>query len=76
MEQLKQKVSICLRTSDCFTRYSINQFLVILPNVDIENANKINNRISGSYSTFCKKNKINLSFNTVVKAQQALSQTG
>jgi DNA-binding SARP family transcriptional activator len=68
MEQLKQSIAACLRTSDCFTRYSINQFLIILPNVGTDNVDKINKRINNAYNSYCKKYKVNLTFTSVVKA--------
>ncbi len=70
MEKLKITVSDCLRTSDCFTRYSINQILMIIPNVDTENANKVNDRINKLYASFSKRYRISLTFTTVIKTQE------
>jgi DNA-binding SARP family transcriptional activator len=67
MELLKQCISTCLRSADVFTRYSINQFLISLPNVTKSNTNKIIKRISDSFNPNCRKYNMSLSFTTVEK---------
>jgi GGDEF domain-containing protein len=67
-EKLKQRVSDCLRKSDCFSRYSINQFICILPNVVTDNVIKINKRISNAFSVYRNKYELELTFDMKVES--------
>ncbi|MBR3691419.1 MAG: winged helix-turn-helix domain-containing protein [Clostridia bacterium] len=49
MGQLSDTIRKSLRTGDVYTRYSVNQFLVMLPNITAENCSRVLERISGAF---------------------------
>lgn len=49
MDKLHTSIQESLRRGDVFTRYSLSQFLVLLPSTNIENAQMVVNRIEKSF---------------------------
>ena len=49
MERLRETIGHSLRRGDVYTRYSVSQFLLMLPTANRDNSEKILNRISKAY---------------------------
>ena len=49
MDHLRHTIAHSLRRGDVFTRYSVSQFLLMLPTANRDNSEKILNRISKAY---------------------------
>lgn len=50
MEVLKECITNSFRTSDVFTRYSLSQYVALLPNTTYVNANMVAHRVTVAYS--------------------------
>lgn len=51
MEQLKEVIAVSLRRNDVFSRYSLTQYLLMLPMASFENGQMILSRITTAYHT-------------------------
>ena len=49
MHQLSETIRTSLRSGDIYTRYSVSQYLVMLPNVSAENGAKVLDRIAAAF---------------------------
>lgn len=49
MHQLSETIRTSLRSGDIYTRYSVSQYLVMLPNVSAENGTKVLDRIAAAF---------------------------
>lgn len=49
MERLQEIIAISLRHGDIFARFSVSQFLVMLPSASLENSERVLNRISKNF---------------------------
>ena len=49
MERLKDVVRNSLRRGDVFTRYSVSQYLLMLPSASFENADMVLNRVTRNF---------------------------
>jgi len=49
MHRLSETIRTSLRSGDVYTRYSISQYLVMLPNVSAENGAKVLDRIATAF---------------------------
>lgn len=63
--ELQESIRICLRRGDVFAKYSVSQFLVMLPNITIENSDVVINRVIKHF----KKNNMRLPVNINYKIQ-------
>lgn len=50
MERLKQSIKASLRSSDAFSRYSVSQYIILLPTTTYENGERIVRRILTSFN--------------------------
>ena len=50
MERLKQSVKCSLRSSDAFSRYSVSQYIILLPTTTYENGERVVRRILGNFN--------------------------
>lgn len=62
MEQLHDCISTSLRDSDIFARYSLSQFIIMLPNTDNNNGDLIMNRIIANYRKSYPRTNVILSY--------------
>ncbi|MBR4724429.1 MAG: hypothetical protein IK071_01470 [Lachnospiraceae bacterium] len=62
MERLQSVVSSSLRSSDIFSRYSVNQFIAMLPTACYENSLTVGERILKRFDSLRPKMKVNVSF--------------
>ena len=60
MKRLKEVLQSFLRMGDVATRYSRNQYLVLLPTCTYENSVKISQRVMEQFEHFYKKNVIKI----------------
>jgi len=49
MTKLKETITLTLRHGDLFTRYSVNQYLVMLPTTSFESSDRVIKRIADTY---------------------------
>lgn len=49
MQRLKDVVACSLRSSDVFSRFSVSQFLILLPSARLEDSEMVLHRISGNF---------------------------
>lgn len=49
MHQLSEAIRTTLRSGDIYTRYSLSQYLIMLPNVSAENGAKVLDRITAAF---------------------------
>lgn len=64
-KELQESIRICLRRGDVFTKYSVSQFLIMLPNITIEDSDVVINRVIKHF----KKNNMRLPVNINYKIQ-------
>jgi len=50
MERLKQSIKSSLRSSDAFSRYSVSQYIILLPTTTYENGERVVHRILASFN--------------------------
>ncbi len=55
MDKLHGIISGALRRSDIFTRYSLTQYLIMLPSSNYENGERVLERICRNFRTSCKR---------------------
>ena len=57
---LNQTISVTLRSGDTFTKYSTQQYLILLPNCNDENARKVVERIIDHFYLLDKYKRVNI----------------
>lgn len=62
MEQMKEVMIKSLRSGDVFTRYSVNQFLVMLPACPYENAKMVMERILRNFNKAGRHARVNIQY--------------
>lgn len=62
MRKLKSVVGNTLRRGDTITRYSVSQFLIMLPSASFENGNKVMQRIVQSFKRTYPRLKVSLTY--------------
>ena len=50
MERLKGVINHSLRSSDAFSRYSVSQYIILLPSVTYENGEQVMRRIMSAFN--------------------------
>ncbi len=62
MRQMKDVVIQSLRAGDIFTRYSVNQYLIMLPSCPYEQAKKVMERIFKNYEQVRRRAKVRMQY--------------
>lgn len=62
MEKLKNVIYTSLRRSDIFTRYSIAQYLIMLPAASFENSCMVMRRLTGRFKSLYPKVHVSLQY--------------
>lgn len=62
MERLSEVISETLRKSDIYTRYSVTQYLILLPSASYENGNAVMSRIVSTYKSRHAKSNVVLQY--------------
>ncbi len=62
MEQMREVVRTSLRSGDVFTRYSVNQYLIMLPSCPYENAKMVMERILKNFDKVKRHAKVRLQY--------------
>ncbi|MCD8168177.1 MAG: hypothetical protein LUE94_02440 [Clostridiales bacterium] len=50
MERLKSVINLSLRSSDAFSRYSVSQYIILLPSATYENGEQVMRRIMSAFN--------------------------
>ncbi len=65
MDRLKDVIRTSLRRGDVFTRYSVSQFLLMLPSASFENADMVLSRVTRGYKRIYPKMEILLHYSVL-----------
>jgi GGDEF domain-containing protein len=63
MDKLRGIIGSALRRSDIFTRYSLTQYLIMLPSSNYENGERVLDRICSTFRHECKRIPAEISYN-------------
>lgn len=75
MDRIASVIATSLRSGDVYSRYSKNQYIVMLPSANFENCLKIANRIISTFTNSKPKLNCKISYNLKHLEPQKFSQT-
>ena len=65
MERLRDVIAKSLRQGDVFTRYSVSQYIIMLPLASFENAEMIMNRVARNFKRTYPKMELLLHYSAL-----------
>ena len=75
MERLKGVINHSLRSSDAFSRYSVSQYIILLPSVTYENGEQVMRRIMSAFNKAYVRKDVSVSYSlNVVLPQEEILQ--
>ena len=75
MERLRNVINSSLRSSDAFARYSVSQFIILLPSATYENGEQVMHRILSAFNKAYVRKDVSVSYSlNVVLPQEEILQ--
>ena len=74
MERLRNVINSSLRSSDAFARYSVSQFIILLPSATYENGEQVMHRILSAFNKAYVRKDVSVSYslNVVLPQEEVL----